>query len=159
MIQPNFTIDSINKALEKRVELIRKEIIDSLEFLGNKCIIEAKTNRGYGIISGNLTSSVGYVIVDHGTIIKVAGFEKPITASSDRNGKNEDGAKEGKSLADSLAKKASSKGYALIVVAGMHYASHIEAMGLNVIGSAELLAERQLPAMLKDLKVDISKMK
>ena len=56
----------------------------------------------------------------------------------------------GKHLVNNLATKFSG-GYALIVVAGMNYAAYVESMGKNVISSAELLAEQELPRMMKEL--------
>lgn len=160
-LTPNFTMEGINKALEKKAELIRKAIIRRLTLLGEMCVAEARTNKGYGIITGNLTSSIGYVVIDHGTIVNVAGFEKSTTGSSANTGANgTDGMKNGKGLAETLAKGWSrNKGYTLIIVAGMHYASYVESTGRNVLASAELLAERELPEMLKKLKNNISKMK
>ncbi|MFB5946123.1 hypothetical protein [Albibacterium profundi] len=157
-IEPTFKMTDIRKQLEKKADLIRRQIIRRLMSLGEMCIGEARTNKGYEDQTGALTSSIGYVVVDHGKVIRLAGFEKPMTAAIDSTGTADDGVLEGKQLAESLANKVSTKGYALIVVAGMHYAMHVEAMGLNVIGSSELLAERQLPEMLRKLKGNISKM-
>ena len=43
------------------------------------------------------------------------------------------------------------KGFVLVVVAGMKYASYVEARNYNVLTSAELLAEREIPRLLKEL--------
>lgn len=163
MLKPNFSKQQIKKILEEKVELINEAIINRLRLLGEKCLTEARNGRGYTDQTGNLTSSIGYVIVDHGAIVKTSGFKKPTTASADNTGKKnktidgKTGINTGKDLANELAKTASNKGYVLIVVAGMNYASYVESKGSNVLASAELLAERELPGMLRRLKRNTSK--
>ena len=51
-----------------------------------------------------------------------------------------------------------SKGYALIVVAGMHYAQYVESLNYDVLDSAERLAERILPSLLQQLKSKVAKL-
>lgn len=156
MLKPNFTPESFRKELEKRILIIRKQIIDRLILLGDECLIEARNNRGYMDQSGNLAASTGYVIVDHGNIIKVTGFNKDSTNQG--NTDVAEGVETGRVLAETLAKKAPKKGYALIMVAGMHYADYVESQGNNVLASAELFAERRLPGLLQRLKTNIAKM-
>lgn len=63
---------------------------------------------------------------------------------------------EGKALAKKLASNYKT-GFALIVVAGMHYAAYVEAMDNKVVlTSAELLARRELPGMMRQLKTQIA---
>lgn len=93
--------------------------------------------------TGNLTASMGYVLTYNGQVIRTAGFEK-----IGGNTAAETGKKEGRELAMSLVPKFK-KGYSLIVVAGMNYAYAVESRGYNVLASAELFAERELPNMLK----------
>jgi hypothetical protein len=47
------------------------------------------------------------------------------------------------------------KGYVLIVVAGMNYATYVEAKGYNVLSTAEHLAQVEFPRMIAELKSDI----
>ena len=63
---------------------------------------------------------------------------------------------EGKNLARKLAGSYKT-GFALIVVAGMHYAAYVEAMENKVVlTSAELLAKRELPEMMRRLRTQIA---
>jgi len=61
-----------------------------------------------------------------------------------------DGSSKGAAYVKSLARKFP-QGICLIVVAGMNYASYVSAKGLDVLDSSELLAERLVPQMLKQL--------
>jgi len=129
------------------MQKIHEAIIQRLQFLGEKCLTEARTNKTYTDQTGNLTSSIGYVILYEGRQIFTNGFE----------GEGE-GSGKGRQLANDLFKNYGT-GYALIVVAGMNYAAHVEARGYNVLASAEQLAEKELPKMLKALSRNIEKMK
>jgi hypothetical protein len=62
-----------------------------------------------------------------------------------------DGVQEGASLAKRVGAKYS-KGIVLVVTAGMNYAVAVESRGQDVLTSAEILAERELPRMLESLK-------
>lgn len=148
MTTPMSEINAAIQAEAKRAEMLT---IRALAYLGEKCVIEAKDRpqeASWFDQSGNLRSSVGYVIVANGKIVKYSSFNQVKQGS--------EGVKEGKELAEELAKKYS-KGYALIVVAGMNYAEIVEAMdNKNVLASAELFARQELPNMMRKLKIQIS---
>ncbi len=156
-IKATFTQAEIERELQKRAMRIETAIIRRLQFLGEKCLIECRTNKTYMDQTGNLTSSMGYLIVANGRILDVKGFNQSLVGSRGTAYNNE-GSGRGESLAKEAAAKYSS-GYALIVVAGMEYAAYVESRGYNVLSSAELLAERELPKMIKALHVNIGKMK
>ena len=148
MTTPMSEINAVIKAEARRAEMLT---IRALAYLGEKCVIEAKDRpqeASWFDQSGNLRSSVGYVIGVNGKIVQYSSFNQVKQGS--------EGVKEGKELAEELAKKYS-KGYALIVVAGMNYAELVEAMDNKVVlASAELFARKELPNMMKKLKVQIS---
>ena len=148
MTTPMSEINAAIKAEARRAEMLT---IRALAYLGEKCVIEAKDRpqeASWFDQSGNLRSSVGYVIGVNGKIVQYSSFNQVKQGS--------EGVKEGKELAEELAKKYS-KGYALIVVAGMNYAELVEAMDNKVVlASAELFARKELPNMMKKLKVQIS---
>ena len=144
------SMSEINAAIKAEVERVNTLTIRALSYLGELCIIEAK-NRPQELSwfdqSGNLRSSIGYVIVHNGKIIKYSTFNQVKQGT--------DGIKEGKELATEIAKQYVS-GYALIVVAGMNYAELVEAMdNKNVLASAELFARKELPKMMMKLKTQI----
>lgn len=119
---------------------MRTKIIYNLTYVGVKCINKARSSGSYKDQTGNLRSSVGFVIVEDGRIIHLDGF----------TGKGSNGKNTGKSLAQKLAGE-NTKGLVLIAVAGMEYASYVSARGFDVLDSAELLAEKLVPSMLKEL--------
>ena len=145
-------MDEINAAIQAEAMRVEKLTIRALSYLGEQCVIEAKDRpqeSSWFDQSGNLRSSIGYVVVHNGKIIKCSTFNQV------KNGS--DGKKEGKALAEELA-STYSYGYALIVVAGMNYAELVEAMDNKVVlASAELLARRELPNMMSKLKNQIAK--
>lgn len=99
--------------------------------------------------TGNLRSSVGYVIAHNKNIIQYSTFNQVKQGS--------EGVKTGKDLAKELAKRYSNN-YVLIVVAGMNYAEFVEAMdNKDVLASTELWAREQVPLMLEKLKRQIAK--
>ena len=148
MTTPMSEINAAIQAEAKRAEMLT---IRALAYLGEKCVIEAKDRpqeSSWFDQSGNLRSSIGYVIVAHGKIVQYSDFNVVKQGA--------DGAKEGKELAEELARKYSS-GYALVVVAGMNYAELVEAMDNKVVlASAELFARQELPNMMVKLKNQIA---
>lgn len=143
-------MSEINAAIKAEAERVNTLTIRALSYLGELCVIEAKDRpqeSSWFDQSGNLRSSIGYVIVHNGKIVKYSGFNQVKQGI--------DGIKEGKDLATELAKQYVS-GYALIVVAGMNYAEFVEAMdNKNVLASAELFARKELPKMMMKLRTQI----
>lgn len=144
-------MSEINAAIQAEIECANMLTIRALSLLGEMCVIEAKDRpqeSSWYDQSGNLRSSIGYVIVRNGKIVAYSEFTQVKQGS--------DGVKEGKELAKELAKKYTS-GYALIVVAGMNYAELVEAMeSKNVLASAELFARQEMPKMMAKLKTQIA---
>jgi len=146
-IKPTFVQADLDRMLQKEADRIHQMILKAFMYVGELCIIEARTNKTYMDQTGNLTASIGYVLTFNGRIVQAAGFEKDGGNSSAGTGKVT-----GRNLADSIAKN-HTQGYCLAVVAGMNYAFAVEARGKNVLSSAELLAEQILPQLLRDLKL------
>lgn len=148
MVTPLAEIDAL---LRKEAERVEELTIRALARLGEMCVTEARDRpsmTSWIDQTGNLRSSIGYVIVRDGEIISLSDFRQV------NNGR--EGVESGKELATELA-KAYSTGYALIVVAGMRYAVFVEAMENKVVlSSAELFARNELPKMLAKLKQQIS---
>jgi hypothetical protein len=149
MTTPMSEVDALTAACMKEATRLW---IRALSFLGEKCVIEARDRsqeESWFDQTGNLRSSVGYVIVADGKIVSVAGFKKV------------KGGSEGFLTGQSLAKKLAENypiGYALIVVAGMNYAAKVEAMDNKVVlASAELYARRELPKLQRQLRTQVAK--
>lgn len=150
-IKPNFTKDDVRKRFDAFLNEIEKKQIARLQRLGEMCLVEARTNKGYMMRTGALLSSTGYEVFVDGVAIH-SQFD---AASGAESNAAETGIKSGQSIAESIGK--GTKGIALVVVAGMNYAAYVEAKGYNVLSSAEHLAERELPRMLEKLISNIKR--
>lgn len=150
-IKPNFTKDDVRKRFDAFLNEIEKKQIARLQRLGEMCLVEARTNKGYMMQTGALLSSTGFEVFVDGVAIH-SQFD---AASGAESNAAEMGIKSGQSIAETIGK--GTKGIALVVVAGMNYAAYVEAKGYNVLSSAEHLAERELPRMLEKLISNIKR--
>jgi hypothetical protein len=150
-IKPNFTKDDVRKRFDAFLNEVEKKQIARLQRLGEICLVEARTNKGYMMQTGALLSSTGYEVFVDGVAIH-SQFD---AASGAESNAAEMGIKSGQSIAETIGK--GTKGIALVVVAGMNYAAYVEAKGYNVLSSAEHLAERELPRMLEKLISNIKR--
>lgn len=150
-IKPNFTKDDVRKRFDAFLNEIEKKQIARLQRLGEMCLVEARTNKGYMMQTGALLSSTGYEVFVDGVAI----HSKFDAASGAESNAAETGIKSGQNIAETIGK--GTKGIALVVVAGMNYAAYVEAKGYNVLSSAEHLAERELPRMLEKLISNIKR--
>lgn len=150
-IKPNFTKDDVRKRFDAFLNEIEKKQIARLQRLGEMCLVEARTNKGYMMQTGALLSSTGYEVFVDGVAIH-SQFD---AASGAESNAAEMGIKSGQSIAETIGK--GTKGIALVVVAGMNYAAYVEAKGYNVLSSAEHLTERELPRMLEKLISNIKR--
>lgn len=151
-IEMTTAISEVDAYLNSELNRIHMLILRMFCFLGEKCVIEARDRTpeaSWTDQSGNLRSSIGYVVVYNGLIVNISHFKQVKKGS--------EGSEEGRSLAEKLAQM-HKRGYALIVVAGMNYAAYVEAMENKVVlTSAELFAKQKLPAMLQKLKTQVEK--
>ena len=143
MITPQFTPADIERMLQEKIAKYEEKIVRILRFVGEKCINEAREYGSYQDRTGNLRSSI---VLKEGKPIEKGGFTP--TERGTEGGKN--GQKEGEAFINKVTSQYP-KGFVLVVVAGMKYASYVEARNYNVLTSAELLAEREVPKLLKAL--------
>ena len=129
---------------ERRVGAIRQTLLNKLVYVGESAVKEARDRGRYKDQTGNLRSSIGYAVLDNGKVFRQSSFDVVKSGS--------EGSENGREFIQSLISDHSS-GLVLIVVAGMEYAAYVEAKNLNVLDSAEQLAERLLPQLLKSLKI------
>lgn len=132
----------IGKAVTEAINARLQQAIQVLMYIGEQCVNEARDKHKYTDQTGNLTSSIGYVVSDRGRIIDSSSFEVVKEGG--------EGASTGREYAERLARMYPTH-LALIVVAGMNYAMYVNDMGLNVTDSAQRLAEKQVPKLLKRL--------
>lgn len=145
-------LSEVHDMLMREAERVERLTIRALSKLGEQCVTKIRDRAGdesWYDQTGNLRSSVGYVIAHNKNIIQYSTFNQVNQGS--------EGVKTGKDLAKELAKRYSNN-YVLIVVAGMNYAEFVEAMdNKDVLASTELWAREQVPLMLEKLKRQIAK--
>lgn len=139
-VKLNINQSAINAKMKDAEEAILQKFLRVLRYCGDQAVNEARLRGNYDDITGNLRSSIGYVIAINGVII-TENFEYT---------KNEEGNDIGKKLAREIAM--SKTDIVLVVVAGMKYASHVESKRRDVLTSAEQLANKIIPQLLKDLR-------
>ncbi|MBK5722427.1 hypothetical protein JGH11_16240 [Dysgonomonas sp. Marseille-P4677] len=111
-------VPNMLEALKKKVEQV---IIRNLQYVGEHAINIAREQGSYTDQTGNLRSSIGYIIAKDGDIKESAGFDP--SANSGTEG--EEGAGDGENFAIEQLDNYP-KGYVLIIAAGMNYASYVE---------------------------------
>ena len=118
-----------------QITALDKRTSDMLAYVGEQAVKEARRKHSYKDQTGNLTSSMGYSIVDMNGNIRLGRFAqtKPTADQGPREGE-----KVAKECAEAIRPKANT--YTLVVVAGMSYAPYVSAK-YNVLQSSERVAK------------------
>lgn len=140
-IVPKFDKAQIKSALLERQKRIKEALLLNLIRIGEQFVTNARNNADFKDRTGNLRSSIGYVIIDNGT--QVADNFKAVS-----NGP--EGIANAKKVIDE-AKANFTTGLVLIGVAGMEYAAAVESRGFDVITSSAGIAETSLKAAVARL--------
>jgi len=134
-------IKHFRKEMDQLAAEIDKDIFESLQQAGEDFVTGArnmkKSEGGFGDVTGNLRSSIGYAIRRNGEII-FGNFDG-----------NSTGVAAAKRAIDEVEKN---KGLQLIGVAGMDYATHVESKGLNVISYQSMLMLIDLTDYMKEIQ-------
>lgn len=133
---------AISEFIGQQVERVTSALIYNLCAVGEQVLNQARSTNSYKDQTGNLRSSIGYVVAVDGEVVQSSSFEVVKDGA--------DGSRDGKGYALNLVKQFS-EGIVLIVVAGMNYASYVSAKGYDVLDSSEVLADRLVPEILKQL--------
>lgn len=146
--------DKFMKDMRSEADRVVKDFIEQLDYLGLQAVAYIRDRSGdksWYDQTGALRSSIGYVLVYNGSVIGESGFE-PVRGANSRISQPKNGSKEGRDYAHELAKNYPS-GYALIVVAGMDYASLVEAMdNKDVLASGSILLKREVERLVSKYK-------
>lgn len=132
----------IEQYTRAEIQKLEQRIAKTLMYIGEQCVNEARDSGAYINQTGNLRSSIGYVILHDGEVVVEPEFIQY------KDGQN--GVERGKDFIKELIAR-TGKGFSLIVVAGMEYAAYVEAKGLNVLSSSELKAIDMTPRMLRKI--------
>lgn len=139
--------DNIKAYLLDMRKRIEDAIIYNLSYVGDECLTAARLSTGYLDQTGNLRSSIGFIVLRDGEIVKQSTFEVVK--------KGQEGAEKGRKLVQQLQAEFP-RGYVLVFVAGMEYAGYVADMGRDVLDSAALLADRLVPEMLDKVRKQIN---
>lgn len=145
-----YDIRELKSGLQAKKKDIADLIIKQLSYIGEECIRIARENGSYNDITGNLRSSIGYVILYDG---------KPVQYGASKQYSGEKGnGEQGAPAAEALLQKLQAKfpwGIVLIVCAGMNYAAYVEHVHhKDVLTSAELKAESLMKQLLDDITTE-----
>ncbi len=126
-------------------ETLQEQIIIQLQYLGQECVSRIR-RRGQSESwidrTGNLRSSIGSAVYENG--------KKKLSTAFESVFGGQEGSEAGKRMIDALAKEYSQT-YAMVVVAGMDYASYVENMnGKDVLASTRLWAESVIGERIED---------
>ena len=142
----------VNSYLMAEASRIQTLTIRALARLGEETVRLARNRskeESWIDQTGNLRSSIGYVITHNGTVVIYSDFKQVKQGS--------EGTKTGKDFALEIARQFANE-YVLVVVAGMNYAEYVEARdNKDVLSTPELFAKKRLPEMLEKLKNQIAK--
>lgn len=143
-IVPKFSQEDIKRKLLKDRALIEKSIIQRLKDVGEQFIIDARTVNTYKDRTGNLRSSIGFVILKDGVQLLDAFSQSEVGTDKVT------GVDEGLRVAGQAADKFPT-GIVLIVVAGMEYAAAVESKGNDVLTGSSFAAIKELKATMQRL--------
>lgn len=146
-IVPRFKMGEINNYINNVLDAKIQNVIRIMRVVGEDAVNEARSyakERDWRDVTGNLRSSIGYVITLNGRVVgenfaRVQGNQPTL----------KDGKKIGRDLAIDISKALPE--LAIVVVAGMNYAVAVESRGKNVLTTAELKSKINLPRLLNQI--------
>ena len=127
------------KYIAKVVANTNRLILRRMAWVGENAVNLQRTNGNWTDQTGNLRSSIGYIIVKDGSVVQRGNLEQV------KNG--EQGVQNAISYLEQLASE-TPQNVVLIIVAGMEYAEYLKKRGYDVLDSAEMYASRELPKQL-----------
>ncbi|MFV0232769.1 hypothetical protein OBK30_06850 [Empedobacter falsenii] len=138
-IRPNFSSKDLDKLNQKIIDDTLKKCIQAYLYLGENVVSHAKQSVGFMDQTGNLRSSIGYVLFVNGQVYKEYYEGKAV------------GTSEGKQFARELASKARKAPIVLVFTAGMNYAYSVESKGYNVLAASENYAKQVADLIIKQI--------
>lgn len=146
--------------MKRAVDETINAVLVQLQFIGEECVKIARENGDYNDITGNLRSSIGYVVLYNGSVVTQSITNPTAVAPGVRavkrtrpdgttyiakqkiGGDGQKGTKQAAKMLDKLKAKFPT-GCVLIVVAGMEYAAYVENVhGKRVLIDSKLKAEQ-----------------
>lgn len=144
-VRRNFNYYDVKARMQEKAELIKQLAIKRFTVAAEHFVANARQNHTYTDRTGNLTHSIGYVILNDGVPVG-DNFSEGVGGSTARQVATD-------------AARAFPKGIVLIVVAGMGYAAYVESKNYDVLTASSITAESEIHASLKQLQDNINAMK
>lgn len=145
-LAPMWTEREVERWFNYHINRAKENLYKLLQRAGEEFVKIARNSGKYDDDTGNLRSSIGYVIVIDGKIV-TENFELSKKKGTDKS----TGVNQASRLAQDIA-KIYNKGFVLIGVAGMKYAVYVEAMeNKDVISSASIQTEEWIKKQSKTL--------
>ena len=141
---PLFDQKSLERWFEQFQSKAEYKTLVLLQAGGEKFIEVARRSGSYKDQTGNLRSSIGYIIAKDGEVVK-ENFKE-----SDKGTDKTTGKYKGRRLAEEVS-LSHTGGYILVGVAGMEYAAAVEAKGYEVVSGANTQCEKYLRDTLKSV--------
>ena len=146
-IKKNFSARQIQDRINARLDARKQALIGRLFAIAEECLNNAKSNHKYLSRTGNLASSINYCIVDNGVIITAGQWRA--TVGTEGNGQK--GIQRGMQYLQEVVSGLPQNGLTFVMVAGMPYASYVEAMSLDVLDTSEAMAKAKIKQMIEKL--------
>ncbi len=138
-IKANFSDSYLKEIMNQFTGAVKDSISDAMKIACLKMVERAKQTNTYKDQTGNLRSSIGYILYHNG---------KEISRQFEIVKDGEDGIRKGSALARDVASEYG-KGFVAVVVAGMNYAAYVEAKGKDVITGSSLGFPKDMEKYLK----------
>lgn len=159
-------VRKLKSGLKRKLEDTINMMAYQLSYIGEQAVKVAREKGSYSDVTGNLRSSIGYVVLLNGVAIKTSLADQISVESGYRlvkrkrkdgseymakqkiGGDGSEGAKQARKMLDNLRAEYP-RGLVLIVCAAMEYAVYVEAVHhKDVLTSAELEAERLVDKLI-----------
>lgn len=152
-VKVDMDIREIRDYLQREAEKNIHRVISMLHYVGLEVVNQIRNSQisNWNDQTGNLRSSIGYIITLDGEPIEMSDFPK--VDGWKRQTTDPDGSAIGRTYARSLT-SLYPHGIALIVVAGMEYAAYVEKMeNKTVLAQGELVARQLLSQLLQKYNI------
>lgn len=144
-------IKQIRDYLNAQTGKMVHRVIASLQYIGEEVVNQIRNSdiSYWDDHTGNLRSSIGYIVSLDGQPIGMSGFEQ--VEGPQAEGAPADGGDKGEQYARHIA-TLYPQGISLIVVAGMEYASYVENIkSRTVLAQGEIVAKKMVSEMIQKL--------
>jgi len=121
-MEPMFVLPLIMSQIDEFIETKKQKIKEGLAYFGEKFVNDARNGGSYHDRTGNLRSSIGFMI-----------FEDHKPDKSYFPGDKKEGVEAGKELAKSVDSESNKNSIAIIGTAGMEYAAAVESKEYTVL--------------------------